>query len=165
MILSQKLFFFLNQNMQQSKLFPQKQDLNTEIQRSVNSKNNYAVTLPNCVDYYGNMLQIGVVCTKSNKNGTGRGCLQTTSNLPLLTFCAGRGHETGQSSCTITVCSSTYCIKKDFKPGEGPTVPCSGGRTTSQNPTSDEPLHVRTGRRVRSKYELTAFISSNVINL
>lgn len=43
-------FFFLNENMQQSKPFPQKQDLNTEIQRSVNRKNKYAVTLPNCVD-------------------------------------------------------------------------------------------------------------------
>lgn len=29
----------------------------------------------------------------------------------LLTICAGRGHETGQSSCTMTVCSNTYCIK------------------------------------------------------
>lgn len=29
----------------------------------------------------------------------------------LLTICAGRGHETGQSRSTITVCPSTYCIK------------------------------------------------------
>lgn len=36
--------------MQYSKLFPQKQDLNTEIQRSVSRKKNDAVTLPNSVD-------------------------------------------------------------------------------------------------------------------
>lgn len=49
-----------------------------------------------------------------------------------------------------------------WKPGWWPTVPCSGGRRTTQNPTSDVLLYVRTGRRVLSKDELAALISSDV---
>lgn len=36
-------FFSLNQNMQESKLFPQKTGVNTEIQMSVNRNNNESV--------------------------------------------------------------------------------------------------------------------------
>lgn len=44
-------------------------------------------------------------------------------------------------------------------------MPCTGGRTTSQEPTLDVLLYVRTGRRVLSDDEQAAFISSNRFKL
>lgn len=102
---------------------------------------------------------IGVVCTKSE---TERGCLRSDYLKPPVAdnLCRkrtwNRTKRLHNNSVFETILYSNY-----FKP----TVPCTGGRTTSQNPTSDVLLRVRTGRRVLSKDERAAFISSNILKL
>lgn len=69
--------------------------------------------------------------------------------------------KTGQSSCTIAVSSSTYCIKNCLfflKPG---VVELCHKHQGGQHPTSDVLQHVRTGRRVLSKDEWVTFIISS----